>query len=104
MKLLSRSDFDYSENFRKGEIAQKRIVVVPYTTFWALLRSHKTKITENTHFIRVSDKISEHIFYDSKKQEFKPSIFITFLGIWELLPTFRDEIPRSLFSWFGVKL
>lgn len=31
-------------------------------------------------------------------------VFLTFLGVWELLPSFRSEIANELYSWFGEKL
>lgn len=34
----------------------------------------------------------------------KSSIYLTFLGVWKLLPTFRGEIPSQLYDWFGEKL
>jgi len=34
----------------------------------------------------------------------KTSIYLTFLGVWKLLPTFRGEIPSQLYDWFGEKL
>jgi len=34
----------------------------------------------------------------------KEITFLTFLGVWKLLPTFRGEIPNQLYEWFGEKL
>jgi len=34
----------------------------------------------------------------------KSSIYVTFLGVWKLLPTFRGEVPINLYDWFGEKL
>ncbi|HUW89709.1 MAG TPA: hypothetical protein VMV43_04245 [Candidatus Nanopelagicaceae bacterium] len=30
--------------------------------------------------------------------------FLTFLGVWKLLPSFRGEIPSLLYDWFGERL
>jgi len=31
-------------------------------------------------------------------------IFLTFLGVWKLLPTFRGDVPQQLYDWFGETL
>jgi len=40
----------------------------------------------------------------SLKTAHKEIVFLTFLGVWKLLPTFRGEIPILLYDWFGEKL
>lgn len=39
-----RAKFTLSKKFRLGEIAQERIILIPYTTFWALLESYNSTI------------------------------------------------------------
>lgn len=39
-----------------------------------------------------------------EKKANKPIIWLTFLGVWKLLPSFRGDIPQQLYEWFGEKL
>lgn len=65
----------------------------------------RKKLTINKHYLELErnnsitrDKLSIDPIGDKK------IIFLTFLGVWKLLPTFRGDIPQQLYDWFGEKL
>lgn len=39
-----RSKINYTKKFRIGEIAQEHILLIPYTTFWAMIESYSSAI------------------------------------------------------------
>ena len=42
--IEDRTEITVTKKIRKGEIAQESIVLIPYTTFWALLESYNSQI------------------------------------------------------------
>jgi hypothetical protein len=61
-------------------------------------------LKENIDFIKMARNECYSRDKLSLKNKGKDAIFLTFLGIWKLLPTFRDDLPIKLYYWFGEKL
>jgi len=69
----------------------------------------RNNLLKNKHYFEINlfNASSQEILRDNlspNKRGRKASIFLTFLGVWKLLPTFRGDIPQQLYDWFGEKL
>lgn len=65
----------------------------------------RQNLIEGKHYFKLSSSISELRDKMSHKSKGRPTeIYLTFLGVWKLLPTFRGDIPTALYEWFGEKL
>lgn len=71
----------------------------------------RQNLIEGKHYFRLSNTLPprDKMSHGKKspkynKGQFGTEIYLTFLGIWKLLPTFRGDIPTALYEWFGEKL
>jgi hypothetical protein len=69
---------------------------------------YRKDLIEGKHYFKatsdefkVCDILSQTSKFVGKSTEF---IFLTFLGVWKLLPSFRGDIPNQLYEWFGERL
>ena len=67
------------------------------------LKKDKNILIEKKHFFEHRNNINNPENRD-KIRGVKSSIYLTFLGVWKLLPSFRGEIANELYDWFGEKL
>jgi len=90
-----------------------KYIIIPYNTVARAFKRMTLKKfgDESYQFIEGKDYFKElrsnfgsmdNLSIDSKGD--KNIIFLTFLGTWKLLPTFRNDIPIKLYHWFGEKL
>jgi len=69
---------------------------------------YRQDLIQEKHYFKASsgdielwDKMSHTSKFTGKSTEI---VFLTFLGVWKLLHSFRGEIPSLLYEWFGEKL
>lgn len=66
-------------------------------------KSNENFLIEKIHYFVITDALNNPEIRDNLRGV-KSSIYLTFLGVWKLLPTFRGDIPNQLYDWFGEKL
>jgi hypothetical protein len=65
--------------------------------------SQELILKENLDFVKMARNECYSRDKLSLNNKGKDPIFLTFLGIWKLLPTFRNDLPVKLYYWFGEK-
>jgi hypothetical protein len=64
---------------------------------------YRKELIEGIDYFKASnnDLVRDILSHTNKAREVT---FLTFLGVWKLLPTFRGDIPNQLYEWFGERL